>query len=224
VGGDGEVTGLLEQWRGGDPTAFERLVPLVYDQLKRLARGQLRRDSGARRTLDTTALVHEAYLKFVDCPQLGVDDRAHFFAVAARAMRQVLVDRARRRQAVRRGGGVVPLALEEGDDRAIDVEVDTVLALEQALERLAAECERCVRVVECRFFAGLTEEETAAALGVTSRTVQRDWLRARGRLREQLAEKTVERLSAAGATSSAASSDAARSDSAERAPETRGDR
>jgi RNA polymerase sigma factor (TIGR02999 family) len=189
-----EVTGLLEQWGRGDSGAFDRLVPLVYDQLKRLARGQLARDRQARRTLDTTALVHEAYLKFVDTTRLGVAGRAHFYAVAARAMRQVLVDRARRRRAVRRGAGAEPVELEERD-LAVEREAESLLALEQSLERLAAECERCVRVVECRFFLGMTEEETAEALGITPRTVQRDWLRARGRLRETLSPAAVARLS-----------------------------
>ena len=190
----GEVTSILAEWQEGDPTAFDRLVPLVYEQLKGLARGQLARDRGARRTLDTTALVHEAYLKFVDSTRLGLEGRAHFLAVAARAMRQVLVDRARRRRAARRGGGAEPLAIED-HDLAVESEAESVLALEQALGQLKAECERCVRVVECRFYAGLTEEETARALGVTTRTVQRDWLRARGRLRAELTDEAVERLS-----------------------------
>jgi len=192
--GRGEVTAILAEWEAGDPTAFDRLVPLVYERLRRLASGQLRRDAAGRRTLDTTGLVHEAYLKFVDGAALGLAGRAHFFAVAARAMRQVLVDRARRRQAARRGAGVAPLPLE-ANDLAIEHDAETLLALEQALERLARTSERCARVVECRFFAGLTEEETAAALGVTPRTVQRDWLRARGRLREALSPQAVARLS-----------------------------
>ncbi|MCM2269294.1 MAG: ECF-type sigma factor [Thermoanaerobaculia bacterium] len=194
MGDAGEVTDLLEQWGRGDAGAFDRLVPLVYDQLKRLARGQLARDRDARRTLETTALVHEAYLKFVDTTRLGIAGRNHFYAVAARAMRQVLVERARRRRAARRGGGVAPATLDERDI-AVDDEVESLLALEQALERLATESERCVRVVECRFFLGMGEEETAEALGVTSRTVQRDWLRARGRLRETLSPQAVARLS-----------------------------
>lgn len=194
MGGADDVTGLLEQWGRGDPGAFDRLVPLVYDQLKRLARSQLARDREARRTLDTTALVHEAYLKFVDSTRLGVEGRAHFYAVAARAMRQVLVDRARRRRAARRGAGAEHKELEERD-LAVEHEAESLLALEQSLERLAAECERCVRVVECRFFLGMSEDETAEALGVTSRTVQRDWLRARGRLRQTLSPQAIARLS-----------------------------
>jgi len=190
----GEVTRILAEWGEGDPTAFDRLLPHVYDQLRSLARGQLRRDRRARRTLDTTALVHEAYLKFVGDSHLDVDGRAHFLAVAARAMRQVLIDRARRRTTARRGGGVEALPIEERD-LAIETEAETLLALEQALERLGRECERCVRVVECRFFAGMTEEETAQALDVSVRTVERDWLRAKLHLRETLSGEIVERLS-----------------------------
>lgn len=190
----GEITEALRRWEAGETGAFDRLLPLVYEELRRLAHGQLYRRGAGNRSLDTTALVHEAYLKFVDQERLELSGREHFFAVAARAMRQVLVDRARRRATDKRGGGERPLPLEERDAR-IDVEVETVLALDEALERLESEDPRSVRVVECRFFAGLTDEETAVVLGVSSRSVQRDWHRARGRLRKILSEKTVARLS-----------------------------
>jgi RNA polymerase sigma factor (TIGR02999 family) len=189
-----DVTRVLLAWASGEPGAVDELIPLVYDELKQLARRQLARSSGARTTLDTTSLVHEAYLKFVDQAHLGLDGRSHFYAVAARAMRQVLVDRARRRQAAKRGGGVPPTELDDGHGE-IDTDVEAILALEEALARLGAESERCVRVVECRFFAGLTEEETAKALGVSIRTIQRDWLQARAWLRQELSPAYVERLS-----------------------------
>jgi RNA polymerase sigma factor (TIGR02999 family) len=182
----GEITDLLAAHRAGDGEAFSRLVPLVYEDLRRIARRSLRGGRGAR-TIDTTALVHEAYLKLVDQTRAAWQDRNHFFAVAARAMRQILVDEARRKAAAKRGGGAVTLALEE--DRhgaALAVDAERLLAIDEALESLATLDPRLPRVVECRFFAGYTDEETAGALGVSMRTVQRDWMRARAWLREEL--------------------------------------
>jgi RNA polymerase sigma factor (TIGR02999 family) len=129
-------------------------------------------------TLGTTGLVHETYLRLVDQTRVEWRDRGHFFALAARAMRRILVDYARRYRTLRRGGGLRRVAFEE-DDAAIAERGETLLALDEALERLAAVDGRLSRVVECRYFGGLTDEETAEALGVTARTVQRDWVKAR---------------------------------------------
>lgn len=180
----GEVTLLLRALREGERDAFDRLVPLVYDELRRLARSQRRRASSGQ-TLDTTGLVHEAYVKLAAQEGLEVRDRGHFLAVAACAMRQVLVDFARARMAAKRGGGGVRETLDEGM-ASLDAEVETVLDVDRALERLRAHDERLARVVECRYFAGLDEQETAEALGVSLRTAQRDWMKARAWLREAL--------------------------------------
>jgi len=185
------ITQLLIAHREGDRDAFDRLVPLVYADLSRIARGQLARHR-RHATLDTCAVVHEAYLKLVAQAGVQWEGRRHFFAVASRAMRQVIVDRARRRSAAKRGGGLPPLPLD-----AVEIPVDdsaaTLLALNRALEGLEKLDERLVRVVECRFFAGLTEEETAEALEVSVRTVQRDWRKARAWLLRELShERGVE--------------------------------
>ena len=177
------VTQLLIAYRDGDREAFDRLVPMVYDDLRRIARRQLRR--GGPQTLNTTGLVHEAYLKLVDPSQVDWQDRGHFLAVSARAMRQVIIGYARKRSAVKRGGGERPVTLDEAQV-AVDEQADRLLALDRALERLGARDPRLARVVECRFFAGLSEEETAQALGVSLRTAQRDWMRARAWLKEEL--------------------------------------
>jgi len=174
----------------GASDALGRLVPLVYGELRRIAHRQLRAER-AGHTLSTTGLVHEAYLKLADQSRVEWQDRAHFFAVAARAMRRILVDYARRHRALRRGGERVRLslgALDEAGAGAIDVaaRADELVALDGALRRLAALDERLARVVECRYFAGLTDAETALALGVTARTVGRDWVKARGWLYQAL--------------------------------------
>ena len=180
----GEITELLHAYGRGDRGAFDRLVPLVYDDLRRIARRQMR---GSRRgeTLDTTGLVHEVYLKMVDQSKISLNDRSHFLAVSARAMRQVVISYARKRSAAKRGGGDMPVTLDEGQI-AIDRQAEQLLALDEALDRLAARDERLARVVECRVFAGLSEQEPADVLGVSVRTAQRDWLRARAWLREEL--------------------------------------
>ena len=177
------VTQLLIAYRDGDRGAFDRLMPIIYDDLRRIARRQLRR--GAPQTLNTTGLVHEAYLKLVDPSRVDWQDRGHFLAVSARAMRQVIIGYARKRSAVKRGGGERPVTLDEAQV-AVDDQADRLLALDRALERLGGRDERLARVVECRFFAGLSEEETAQALGVSLRTAQRDWMRARAWLKEEL--------------------------------------
>jgi RNA polymerase sigma-70 factor, ECF subfamily len=159
-----------------DP-ALERLFPLIYEELRAVAHRQLRR-AGRDHTLSTTALIHEAYLKMAGGAQPGPADRAHFLGIAARAMRQVLVDYARRYRAAKRGGGWERIELDDACG-AIETQADTLLALDQALTRLSALGERLGRVVECRYFGGMTEEETAEALAVTTRTVRRDWVKAR---------------------------------------------
>jgi RNA polymerase sigma factor (TIGR02999 family) len=181
----GDVTELLLAYRQGDREAFDRLVPMVYDDLRRIARRQLGRGNPDG-VLDTTSLVHESYLKLVDGGRVDWQDRAHFLGVAARAMRQVVITYARRRGAAKRGGGSHQTTLDEGHHIAIDSQAEWLLALDAALERLGANNPRLARVIECRFFAGLSEEETATALGVSLRTAQRDWMRARAWLQEEL--------------------------------------
>lgn len=182
----GNVTELLMAFRDGDRGAFDRLVPLVYDDLRKVARAQLRRGRPGA-TLDTTVLVHELYLKMADQRRLDARDRGHFLAISAHAMRQVIADYARRRTAAKRGGDSDPMPLDEAPEIA-DREARWLLDVDQALERLAARDERMARVVECRFFAGFSEEETAAALDTSLRTVQRDWMRARAWLKEELGD------------------------------------
>jgi RNA polymerase sigma factor (TIGR02999 family) len=180
------ISTLLLQLRAGDSEAMNRLFPLVYGELRRLAHWQLQHERTGH-TLDTGALVHETYLKMVDQPRVHWQDRAHFFRVASWAMRRILVDYARRYGAQRRGGGVAAQTL---DDRvAIAQQSEQVLALDEALERLAAVHQRLSQVVECRWFGGLSEAETAEALGVTPRTVQRDWRKARAWLVLELGEE-----------------------------------
>ena len=185
------ITDALAALRGGDPDAMDRLVPLVYEELARIAHRQLRLEVTGH-TLSTTALVHEAFLRLVDQTRAQWADRAQFFGVAAHSMRRVLVDHARRHRAARRGGvnrrDVSLEALEASDaaNLAVGDRADILVAMDEALERLAALDSRQARVVECRFFGGLTEAETAEALGVTARTVARDWVKARGWLYQEL--------------------------------------
>lgn len=175
-GGPSEVTQLLRECARGRDTAFDDLIDVVYGDLRRIAHRSLRGERSGH-TLDTTSLVHEAYLKLVPQADASWRDRAHFFAVASRVIRQVLIDYARRRNAAKRDGGVrVPLreGMAPSDPTGVDL-----MALDEALERLAARDERLVRIVECRFFGGMTVEETATALDVSPRTVDRGWARAR---------------------------------------------
>ena len=167
------MTGLPLPDRG--PTADE-MYALVYGELKRIARHHLRVDAPA--TLSTTELVHEAFLKLGHGPATGWEGRAHFFGAASRAMRQVLVDFARRRQAAKRGGDRQRVSLSNAG-ASLDIELDEIIALDAALEQLNSVNERLRQIVELRFFAGLGEEEVAALLGVTARTVERNWLKAR---------------------------------------------
>lgn len=175
---------VLRELRSDTQTALDRVVALTYQELRAIAHRRLAA-RGRGGTLSTTALVHEAYLKLVDQSRAGWQDRAHFLALASLAMRHVLVDRARERSTLKRGGARRHITL---DDEALAVEdqPEALLQLTEALDRLATLEPRLARVVECRFFGGLTEEETAAALGVTTRTVQRDWVKARVLLRRVL--------------------------------------
>ena len=168
-----EVTKLLLAWRQGDETAFDRLIPLVYRELHHLAKRYMRRER-AGHTLQTTALVNEAYLHLVDWGNVQWQNRAHFFAVAARVMRQILVDYARGRSSGKRGGQEIHVALDEAAEVPQARSVD-LIALDDALQSLARIDLRKSRVVEMRFFAGLTIEEIAEVFKVSSRTVSRDW-------------------------------------------------
>jgi RNA polymerase sigma-70 factor, ECF subfamily len=179
------VTRMLQDWSAGDPSAADRLLPVVYGELRRLAAGCLRRERTGH-TLQPTALVNEAWMKLAgqDAPW---QNRAHFLGVAAGAMRRILVDHARRRHAQKRGGGDLRVTLTDGvAASASGGDVDLVL-LDGALERLAALDARQARMVTMRFFAGLTVEETAEALGVSEKTVKRDWAAAKAWLRRELA-------------------------------------
>lgn len=168
---------LLAAARDGDRGALDRLVPLVYDDLRRIAGRELRREMG-QRTMHPTALVHELWLKLSSSGPIEASSRTHFFAIASRAMRQVLVDSARRRRAEKRGGEWQATTLGEGD-AAVDVDADELIALDDALERLEP---RQRQIVELRFFAGLEEREIAAMLSTSERTVRREWVRARAHL------------------------------------------
>ncbi len=188
------VTEALRAVRAGTPEAMERLVRLVYGDLERMAHRQLGLEV-AGHTLSTTELVHEAYLRLVDQTRVDWADRAHFFAVASQIMRRILVDHARRLRAVRRGGpnrrliSLEALEASDGGSLAVEERADVLVAMDEALQRLAILDPRQARVVECRFFGGLTEAETAETLGVTERTVARDWVKARGWLFQTLSDE-----------------------------------
>ena len=175
--GAGEVDRLLRQWSGGDAQALEQLVPIVYGELRRLARYHLRRERKGH-TLQTTALVHEVYLRLCGGTEPRWEDRAHFFAVAARMMRRILVDHSRRHGAEKRGGTPVHAPLDDALTIPVQEQVDLV-ELDGALAQLAAFDARKCQVVEMRFFAGLRAREIAAVLKTTEATVRRDWMIAR---------------------------------------------
>lgn len=180
---DGEVTRLLAALQGGDETALDRLFPLVYEELRAAAKRQLAREQVGH-TLQPTALVHEAFLKLAGRMPSAADDRPHFVAIAARAMRQVLVDHARKRRVAAR---VAEEAMRVTNDQAgFALELDEVVALDDALKKLDELNPRLRQTVELRFFGGLTEDEVAEHLGVTPRTAQRDWAKARAFLHSQL--------------------------------------
>ena len=179
-----DVTQLLLDLGEGDTSAMDRLLPIVYDELHRLAH-QHRRRERPDHTLNTTALVHEAYLKLVRLDRLQWQNRAQFFALAAQAMRRVLLTYAERRRALKRGGGAHPVPFDE-NLLLTDQQSEEILALDEALERLKMMSERQHSVVECRFFGGLSVEETAAAVGISPATVKRDWTLARAWLNREL--------------------------------------
>jgi RNA polymerase sigma factor (TIGR02999 family) len=179
------LTEWLVRLREGDTEALDRILPVVYDELRALARSQLRREDIGH-TLDATALVHEAYVRLADRKELRPRDRHHFFAIAAQCMRRVLVDHARARKRTKRGGGVVALSLDNAGALWEEEGAENLLALDRALERLEAASPRAAQVVERRFFAGLTLQETAVSLGVSLKTVQRDWLIARAWLQKEM--------------------------------------
>lgn len=173
----GTITNILQQARSGSREAVDRLFPLLYDELQKVARHELRRQARDA-TLNTGALIAEAYLRMVDQTNAVWADRAHFYAYAARAMRAVLVDYARRRGRQKRGGGIVHVAFDDRD-LPVEAQAELLVALDEALTRLGRLNDRLSRIVECRFFGGMSEQETAEALGVSGRTVRRDWMKAK---------------------------------------------
>lgn len=180
----------LREDSGREPTEWPDLDPLVYDELRAMARWRLRRERDSH-TLDTTGLVHETYLRLVNQRVARSADRAQFFALAARVMRRVLIDYARQHRAAKRGGGAETITLDEAEEAleggaSADARAELLLALDDALSRLAPVDPRLAQVVELRFFGGLNEDETAVALGVTARTVRRDWVKAKEWLRRDL--------------------------------------
>jgi RNA polymerase sigma factor (TIGR02999 family) len=179
-----QVSALLSAHARGDRAALDRLVPIVYGDLRRLARAQLRRRASGE-SLDTAALVHDAYLRLADQPGADWNGRGHFFAVCSLAMRQIVVDRARRRLRRKRGGDQVMVPIDSGIEAPAAAAAE-VLDVHEALQKLAVSQPRLAQIVECRYFAGLNEEETAVAVGVSLRTAQRDWLKARAWLRQEL--------------------------------------
>jgi RNA polymerase sigma factor (TIGR02999 family) len=180
----GHVTEILRRATAGDRTALDQVFPLVYRELQRLARRQLAGQPSGR-TLTTTVLIHEVYLRLVDQQGARFADRAHFFAYAARVMRAVLVDHARSRSARKRGGDWTPVVLDERS-LVVEEQADLILAVHEALVQLAEEDARLAHLVECRFFGGMSDEEVAEALGVSDRTVRRDWIKARTWLHSRL--------------------------------------
>jgi RNA polymerase sigma factor (TIGR02999 family) len=185
------VTSLLDEVRRGDPSALSRLFALVYDKLIEVARIQRRRQPSTE-TLNTTALVHEAFIKLFGSESRDFNDRAHFMAVAATAMRQILIGHARRKAALKRGAGQAHASFEEVE-RALETEAgfvtekaDALLALDRALEQLHRRSERQGRIVECRFFGGMSIEETAIALDISPATVKRDWSMAQAWLHREI--------------------------------------
>ena len=181
-----EITRLLLAWGKGDQTALERLMPLVYEELRRMARRYMNRQRPGH-TLQSAALVNEAYLRLIDSNQVQWQDRTHFFAVSAQLMRRVLVDFARARSNLKRGGGALRVALDEAPESAADRGAD-LIALDDALNALAAMNPRQSQIVELRYFGGLSEEETAEALKISTRTVRRDWSLARAWLYRELSK------------------------------------
>jgi RNA polymerase sigma factor (TIGR02999 family) len=180
-----DVTALLIEWSHGDEAALERLLPVIYDECRRIASRQLRREDRDH-TLDPTALVHEAYLRLVDQRRSTWENRAQFFGVVGQVMRRILVDYARAKHAQKRGGGAVLVSLDVAADQSDDARIADVLAIDEALERLAVQDPDQVRIIELRFFAGLTVEETARVVGRSPRTIKREWSLAKAWLYREL--------------------------------------
>jgi RNA polymerase sigma factor (TIGR02999 family) len=180
-----EVTRLLVDWGNGDQAALDELIPLVHDELRRLASRYMRRE-GQGHTLQTSALVNEAYLRLVDQKNVKWQNRAHFFGVAAQLMRRILVDHARSRLRAKRGGGMQMVSLPE--QLGVSNEVEEVIALDDALKNLAEMDPRKSRIVEMKFFGGLSTEEVAEVLKVTSRTVEREWRKAKAWLHRAISK------------------------------------
>ena len=185
---DQEITGLLAELRSGERGALDRVFALVYEELRAHARRQLRQQAPGQ-TLSPTVLVHEVYVKLAHAAPLELDDRRHFFALAARAMRQIIVDHARRAAAQKRGAGARAVTIEIADESPATPPTD-LLALDRALDELAKLDERLARMVELRFFAGLSVEETAEAMQISARTVKRDWRKARAFLHHAMSVGT----------------------------------
>lgn len=183
-GSKAEVTQLLIAYGQGDVQALDKLMPAVYSELHQIAMRQMRNER-ADHTLNATALVHEAYIKLADQNQISWQNRAHFFAISARVMRQILISYARKHKAEKRGGGT-PDTLLEGKEIALNDRADELIALDEALTRLSGFDERLAQVVEYRYFGGLTIEETASVLEVSTMTVKRDWNKAKAWLYREL--------------------------------------
>jgi RNA polymerase sigma factor (TIGR02999 family) len=192
---DGEITHLLQRHRRGDRSAFDALVPLIYDRLRRIARRQLAR-AWSLETLSPTSVVHEAYMHLSEETRVDWQSRSHFFAISARVMRQIIVDYARRHNAVKRGAARPTISVDVVDV-PVENRLELVLGVDEVLAMLERFNPRLARIVECRFFAGMTEEETADALQIPLRTAQREWTRARAWLVKELQPRMTTRASAA---------------------------
>lgn len=180
-----DITGLLLQWSRGDADALDRLMPVIYEECRRIAARQIQREHRDH-TLDPTAVVHELYLRLIDQRRASWENRAHFFAIAAQLMRRILVDYARRKHADKRGGGAILISLDAADNTPNAPRAEDVVAIDDALERLARIDAEQVRIIELRFFAGLTVEDTAHVVGRSPRTVKREWQLARAWLYREL--------------------------------------
>ena len=185
--GESPVTGLLVRWRQGDAGALDALIPLVYDELRALAHHYLRQERPDH-TLQSTALVHEAYVRLVGREPPMLQNRAHFFGVAARLMREILVEHARANRAAKRGGGAPRLSIDDAFDVPQPADID-VLSLDEALQALARIDERQSRIVELRFFTGLSIDETSEVLGISPATVSREWTTARAWLYREISRR-----------------------------------
>lgn len=181
-----DITRLIDAHRNGDISAYDQAVELLYGELHGIAHHQLARFHG-QATLHTTAVVNEAYIRLREA-SAGAVDRKHFLGMAARAMRHVVIDYARKRSAAKRGGGLRQVELRDAD-AAVAAQADQLLLIEESLQKLAETSERLVKVFECKFFAGLDDDETAATLEVSKRTAQRDWMKARALLAEHLLQR-----------------------------------